>query len=113
MAAAPLSLLAAGLYFSSVVAACPPDLIMCPTLAPSAGVCVPTLVPWCDMHLFKNPYADERSRIVDLVGRLSLEQKVVTIQPWTGPEIGQTNKLAKKHPTIRSGSLGRPQTHLF
>ncbi len=41
--------------------------------------------------------------------RLARAANLVKILLWTGPGIGETNKLAKNQPSIKSGSPDRPQ----
>ena len=62
------------------VVACQNGTVACPATLPGAGVCVPSVVPWCSYALYKNPYAATADRVVDLVARLTLNEKVNMLQ---------------------------------
>ena len=62
------------------VAACSDGLISCPPGTPSAGVCVPSTIPWCSSIVWRNPYASTSSRVADVLPRLTLQEKVNLLQ---------------------------------
>lgn len=59
---------------------CRDGFVECPTGTPSVGICVPLVNPWCNLQPYLNPYAVLSDRIHDLLGRLTLEQKVNMMQ---------------------------------
>ena len=79
LALAALVSLASAAAAANAAAPCGPGLIRCAAGSPGAGVCVP-LVKWCEVDLFRNPYAALPARVADLVPRLTLPQKVNLLQ---------------------------------
>ena len=109
----PLFLLLAFLFLLPS-SACSGGTVPCPPSSPSAGICVPS-TSFCPLPPWRNPFAPPARRVLDLLPRLSLQEKVNLLQtsPLNSSAVPRLGVLETTFGECLHGYCSRSPSTLF